>query len=65
MIYIENSAFVIFEPDILATLVAWDGIPPIQDIMGCVPSEIATDMSLFAKNLSSKTGRNIGSTGNP
>ena len=65
MIYIANSAFVIFEPDILATPVARDGIPPIQVIMGCAPSEIVTDMSLFAKNMSPKTERNIGSTGNP
>ena len=65
MIYIANSAFVIFEPDTLATPVAWDDILLIQDIMGCVPSEIATDMSLFAKNMSPKIERNIGSTGNP
>ena len=65
MIYIANSAFDIFEPDILATPVAWDDIAPIQDIMGCVPSEIATDMSLYAKNMSPKTERNIGSTGYP
>ena len=65
MIYIANSAFDIFEPDILATPVAWDDIPPIQDIMGCVPSEIVTDMSLYAKNMNPKTGRNTGSTGNP
>ena len=65
MIYIANSVFDTLEPDILATLVAWDDIPPIQDIMGCVPSEIATDMSLFAKNMSPKTERNIGSTGSP
>ena len=65
MIYIANFAFVIFEPDTPVTPVAWDGTPPIQDIMGCVPSEIATDMSLFAKNMSPKTERNIGSTGYP
>ena len=65
MIYIANSAFDTLEPDILATPVAWDDIPPIQDIMGCVHSEIVTDMSLFAKNMSPKTERNIGSTGYP
>ena len=65
MIYIANSAFDIFEPDILATPVAWDDIPPIQDIMGCVPSEIVIDMSHYAKNMNPKTGRNTESTGNP
>ena len=65
MIYIANFAFVIFEPDTLATPVAWDGTPPIQDIMGCVHLEIVTDMLLSAKNMSPKTERNIGSTGYP
>ena len=65
MIYIANSAFVIFEPDILATPVARDGIPPTQDLMGCAPPENVTDMSLFAKNMSPITERNIESTGNP
>ena len=65
MTYIANSVFDTLEPDTLATPVAWDDIPPIQDIMGCVPLEIVIDMSLYAKNMSPKTGRNTGSTGNP
>ena len=65
MIYIANSVFDTLEPDILATPVAWDDIPPIPDTMGCVPLEIVIDMSLYAKNMSPKTGRNTGSTGNP
>ena len=65
MIYIANFAFVIFEPDTPATPVAWDGTPPIQDIMGCVHIETVTDMLLSAKNMSLKTERNIGSTDYP
>ena len=65
MIYIADSAFVTFEPDIPATPVARDGIPLTQDLMGCAPPENVTDMSLSAKNMNPIIERNIKSTGNP
>ena len=65
MTYIANFASVILEPGTPATPVAWESTPPIQDLMGCVTTEIVTGMSLSAKNMTLKTDRNIRSTDNP